>query len=65
MCFHKTLTFSVDYQRLFLKCSLVIKCCMLKPDDLKNLQLFLNFTVEFCQTQHTKQLDLDDSQIEK
>lgn len=31
MCFHKTLTFSFVYQRLFLKCSLVIKCCVLKP----------------------------------
>lgn len=27
----------------------------------ENLQLFLNFTDEFCQTQRTEQLHLDDS----
>lgn len=61
MCFHKTLTLSktasqmlIGYQMLCVKARIA-----------ENLQLFLNFTVEFCQTQHTEHLDLDDSQIEQ
>lgn len=44
----------IGYQMLCVKAKLA-----------ENLQLFLNFTVEFCQTQHTEHLDLDDSQIEQ